>query len=89
MQATERISLRTTAHTKAVIEQASRMLGVSVSHFILSTMYEKAQQMIQNEHTWQVNESEWKALLAALDNPPPANQALKTLLKTGEDIASR
>lgn len=89
MQATERISLRTTAHTKAVIEQASRMLGVSVSHFILSTMYEKAQQMLQNEHTWQVNKAEWQTLLDALDNPPPANNKLKDLLKTGEEIANR
>lgn len=89
MQATERISLRTTAHTKAVIEQASRLLGVSMSHFILSTMYEKAQQMLENEQAWKVNETQWQILLNALDNPPKANNALKNLLEIGEDLANR
>ncbi|STZ56124.1 Uncharacterized protein conserved in bacteria [Moraxella lacunata] len=48
MQATERINLRTTPHMKAMIEKASRLMGVSMSHYIATTMYEKSLYLVNN-----------------------------------------
>lgn len=59
MQATERISIRTTPHAKAVIEQASEQMGVSMSHFILTTMYQKSLELLQKgeqvSEIWQID----------------------------------
>ncbi|MCQ9328493.1 type II toxin-antitoxin system TacA family antitoxin [Pelistega suis] len=89
MQATERISIRTTPEAKALIEQASQLVGLSVSHFILSTMYEKSLQMLKDETVWKVNQDSWNRLMQELESPSPANQELKDLLALGEELANR
>lgn len=94
MQATERISLRTTPQAKAVIEKASELMGVSMSHFILTTMYEKSLTLIQDSHTvaqmsdiWELSEKDGELVKTLLDNPPKANDELKKLLTLSRDVA--
>lgn len=89
MQATDRISIRTTPHAKTVIEQASNMMGVSMSHFIITTMYEKSLQLINDTFNNEVSSEIWHAtneekaimqqLLAEHPNAKP-NAELKALL---------
>lgn len=49
MTATERIYLRATPHTKAMIKQASEQMGVSMSQFILGSAYQKALEIRQHQ----------------------------------------
>lgn len=93
MHATERISLRTTPQAKAVIERASQLMGVSMSHFILTTMYEKSLHLIQDSHDvfemsqiWELSEQDSKLVKNLLDNPPKANDELKELLALSRDV---
>lgn len=88
MQATERISLRATPHAKAMIEQASQLMGVSVSHFILSTMYEKSLNLVNTaqKHTWQPDETDSKKLMMLLENDRKSNDELISLLSLSNNI---
>lgn len=89
MQATERISLRTTPHAKAVIEQASQMMGVSVSHFILTTMYEKSVQLINTAPTIHLNEQDSQLAVQLLNQPKQDNKKLKELLQLSQTIVDK
>lgn len=93
MHATERISLRTTPQAKAMIEKASELMGVSMSHFILTTMYEKSLTLIQDSHAvaqmgdvWELSENDSKLVKELLDNPPKANDELKKLLALSRNV---
>lgn len=46
--ASERLNLRTTAHTKAVIEKASAVAGVSMSSFVIQSAYQHAIELLND-----------------------------------------
>ncbi len=46
--ASERLNLRTTPHTKAVIEKASAISGVSMSNFVIQTAYQHAVELLND-----------------------------------------
>lgn len=64
MQKTNRINLRTTAHAKALIKQASGMMGVSMSYFILQSAYHRATQIIANKQKITLSVDEWEQTTA-------------------------
>lgn len=86
MQATDRISLRTTPHTKAIIEQASNIMGVSMSHFILTTMYQKSIELINDTPVWYVSDEDKALMNKLLQDTSEPNQALKDLLTLSDNI---
>lgn len=86
MQATDRISLRTTPHTKAIIEQASNIMGVSMSHFILTTMYQKSIELINDTPVWYVSDEDKALMNKLLQDTSEPNQALKDLLTLSNNI---
>lgn len=83
MPSTERIQLRTTPHTKALLEQASQALGVSMSHFILESAYQKATQIIKDETQIRLNADEWQRAIDKLDEPPMPHNAMQALFDRG------
>lgn len=83
MQKTDRISLRTTAHAKAVIEQASDIMGVSMSDFILQTAYKQAQETINNNRQITLTATEWDRAMAMLETPPNPAPAMQALFARG------
>lgn len=83
MQKADRINLRTTPHAKAVIEQASRIMGVSMSDFILETAYHKAKETIAHEQQITLNADEWGRAVAMLDTPPNPHPKMKALFDRG------
>lgn len=96
MQATDRISLRTTPHAKAIIEQASNIMGVSMSHFILTTVYQASIELINNTPVWYASDED-KALMNQLlqdtvqndtQSNAPHNQALQDLLALSKPITN-
>lgn len=86
MQATDRISLRTTPHAKAIIEQASNIMGVSMSHFIITTMYQKSLELLNNTPVWYASDADKALMNQLLQDPTPPNQALQDLLTLSETI---
>lgn len=88
-QATERISLRTTPHAKAVIEQASSRMGVSMSHFILTTMYQKSLELLKDGEVWALENDDDKALIKELlDNPKSPTPKMRELMAKHKDFPS-
>lgn len=83
MQKADRINLRTTAHAKAVIEQASKIMGVSMSDFILETAYHKAKETIAHEKQITLNANEWEQAIAILDAPPNPHPKMQALFDRG------
>ena len=81
--ATERINLRTTSHAKKVIEQASDLMGVSVSYFVIEHAYNKALEILENSKHIALSPTEWENALKLLDNPPDNNQAMTDLFNRG------
>lgn len=46
--ASERLNLRTTPHTKAIIEKASNVAGVSIINFVIQTAYQHAVELLND-----------------------------------------
>lgn len=83
MAATDRISLRTTPQAKALIEQASQLMGVSVNHFMIDCAYRQALEIMQKSQQIQLNETEWQKMLDLLEQPPQAHSAMQQLFAEG------
>lgn len=84
--ANERINLRTTPQAKAIIEQASKTMGLTMSQFILNTAYEKSLDIINQTPVWYVSDSESQLINEMLADTTPANAELKELLALGESL---
>lgn len=89
MLATERLNLRTTAHAKAVIEQASQLMGVSTSNFIIDVAYQRAVEMLNEQQTIRLNADEWARAIDLLEQPPKANAKLQALFDKGYRVANQ
>lgn len=89
MQATERINIRATPHAKAIIEQASQMMGVSVSSFMIEQAYQKALELINHSQTIALNADEWQQAIELLDNPPKPNDKLQALFTRGYRVVNQ
>lgn len=87
--ANERISIRTTAHAKAVIEQASAIAGISVSSFMVQQAYDKAVATIKDHQIIELNAQEWERMQNLLDNPPPPNEKMTALLARGKKLVNQ
>lgn len=81
--AKERINIRTTTHAKSVIEQASDLMGVSVSYFVIEQAYNKAIEILESSKHIALSPAEWQNALALLENPPENNQAMTALFERG------
>jgi uncharacterized protein (DUF1778 family) len=72
----ERLSLRLDAESKKKIEQAATVIQSSVNSFIVSTVLEKADKIIQQHEEMILSSRDRDIFLEAILNPPPANEAL-------------
>ncbi|WP_326519549.1 type II toxin -antitoxin system TacA 1-like antitoxin [Acinetobacter sp. CAAS 2-6] len=78
--ATEQINIQITADTKKVLEQAANLLSISVSDFILYASLERAEDVLKSNPGVQGNAADHAMLIDALENPRPANDAIKHLI---------
>jgi uncharacterized protein (DUF1778 family) len=76
----KRLSLRLDPIAKQKIEQASFLANCSVNSFILSSVLEKAEQLISNHKTIKLTDRDRDLFFAAILNPPAPNPALKEAL---------
>lgn len=84
--ATERLNLRTTPQAKAIIEQASQTMGLTMSQFILNCAYEKSLQVINETPVWYISDNESQLINEMLADTMPANNELKELLALGDSL---
>ena len=87
----ERIAVRVTPAVKARIEQAAGLVGRTLSDFTTEAVQEKAEAIIRDRRVLELSDRDMDALLAALENPPPPNEAMlraiarhRALIESGE-----
>ncbi len=75
------INVRVQSHTKDLFDKAADLLGVDTSSFIIATVSEKAQEVLKEHEQIVLSERDFASFLAALDNPPKPNEALRKAVK--------
>lgn len=66
--ALERIDLRTSSETKALIGRAAAIAGMSVSAFLLSAAQERAKAVLGEAESLTLTPRDWEAFVDALDH---------------------
>lgn len=76
-----RLDIKTTKAAKATLEQAANALGTTLSAFLLDSAMTRAREVIAQSQMIHLNRKEAERFVAALENPPKANEKLKQLFK--------
>jgi uncharacterized protein (DUF1778 family) len=77
----ERIDLRTSREVKELIQRAADLLGTTMSAFIVHRSYEAARKVLSDQETLVLSDRDRDQFLKLLEDPPPPNRALRTLLR--------
>jgi uncharacterized protein (DUF1778 family) len=83
----ERLSLRLDLLAKQKIEQAASLANCSVNSFILSSVLDKAEQLISTHETVKLTDRDRDLFFAAILNPPVPNPALEKALALHQKLA--
>jgi len=90
MTATARIELRVSPEVKARIEYAASLEDTSVSNFVLAAARERADEVARQHQTHTVVPAEFfDGLIAALDEPAEANDALVKAIRRSHSHADQ
>lgn len=73
----QRIEARVTAETKAVIEQAASLEGISITDFVVQAAREAAERTIRSHMVISLSARDSRRFAEALLNPPEPNDALR------------
>jgi len=76
-----RVDIKTTKAAKATLEQAAHALGTTLSAFMLDCSMPKAREVLAKANLIRLTRNENERFIAALQNPPKANEKLKQLFK--------
>lgn len=76
------INIRARARQRNLIDQAAEKLGRSRSEFILDAACRQAEEVLLDQTFFMVNSDTFKQFQALLDQPLPATDKLRRLLKT-------
>jgi uncharacterized protein (DUF1778 family) len=72
-----RVDFRLSSEAKAVIEEAAAFTGQSISDFAISTLLEKANQVLSARHSRSLSERDARIFLQVLDSKKKPNRALR------------
>lgn len=78
----ERIEVRLTRTAKDLLQRAAAVRHKTVTEFVLDNGLSAAAETLANRHEFLLDETQWRAFLAALDAPPKSKPRLEQLLKT-------
>lgn len=73
----DRVAVRLSAENKTVLERAAAAAGTSLSDFVVSSSLAAAQRTLEEAGRMRLSAADRDAFLAALDNPPAPNEALR------------
>ncbi|USZ14102.1 DUF1778 domain-containing protein [Moraxella sp. FZFQ2102] len=82
MRSSARINIRTTPHAKSTVEQACSMMGVSISHFMMTLAYEKSLELINSQLYWDPSDADKALMQDLMENPREPTPALQELMHT-------
>jgi uncharacterized protein (DUF1778 family) len=74
------LNFRVDPATRSLIDMAANALGQTRTDFVLTTMRERSTEVLLSQRLFVLNETDWNAFVAELDNPPPPNAKLRELL---------
>ena len=85
-----RFDARLSSEKKLIIEKAERLVGYrNLSDFVVSTVYERAQMIIQKSETILASQRDSEIFFNALVNPPEPNEALESAAKQYKEMGSK
>lgn len=74
------INLRLPERDKNLIDAAAAAIGKTRTEFVVDSAKQHATDVLLDRRLLELTETEWAAFTRALDNPPPANAALRKLM---------
>jgi uncharacterized protein (DUF1778 family) len=77
---TPMLSFRMDVSTRDLVDRAASAIGQNRTDFMITTLREKAVEVLLNQRLFSLNDEAWAAFTESLDNPPPPNAKLKALL---------
>lgn len=81
-----RLSIRVDPARKAVIAQAARQHGETLSEFVLENAYQVAAELLADEGPVSLTRKQLTRIFETLDNPPPSSVAAVRKLLTERSI---
>lgn len=76
----ERIEVRTTRHTKALLRRAAVSSRKNVTEFLLDAGIKAAEETLADRNSFRLGDAEWRAFHRALDRPVARKPGLARLL---------
>jgi uncharacterized protein (DUF1778 family) len=77
----EKLDLRLTPGAKQTLQRAAAAAQRSVSEFVLESALASAAETLADRQSFQLNDEQWEAFVAALDAPPQLHPRLARLLQ--------
>ncbi len=87
-QKSERVAVRLTPAVKRALERGAEVSGRSLSDFVVDSAYRAARRAIEDHERLHLSDRDREAFLAALDNPPEPNQALRRAAQRHDRLTS-
>jgi uncharacterized protein (DUF1778 family) len=75
------IHIRAPEQTKHLIDTAASAVGKTLSEFVLDSARQRAVDVLLDQRLFVLDADKYDAFVDALDHPPAAGDALKTLMK--------
>jgi len=77
-----RIDVRTSPYDKAVLTRAAKVLGKSLSQFVLESTLKEAHSVIADNPQIQLSAAQWEEFQERLDNPVVDQAKLENLMRS-------
>ena len=75
-----RLNLRTTRQQRRLIEVAASLCGEDMTDFVITSAYNRAEQVLADRRHFELPAERWKQFIAALDRRPVPRLRLRRLL---------
>jgi uncharacterized protein (DUF1778 family) len=76
---TERFNVRVSQREARLIRLGAQHRGVNITNFILDSACARAEQAIADARSFELNATDWKKFIEALDRPAQAKPTLRKL----------
>lgn len=86
-QRESRLSIRTSALDKTLLEQAARARHMNMSQFVLESSLDAARTIIADQTEFRLSTEQWEIFCQCLDTPPQTIPALRQLFSEAEPFA--
>jgi uncharacterized protein (DUF1778 family) len=80
-----RITTRVTEDMHTLLAEAATLVGSTINQFVVQAAYEKAKKVIEDDRFVFLSSQASKKFIEALDNPPKANDKLKTAFQAHKE----